>query len=262
MGRARLLILLVALGCAAAAALLARNILMSPAQGPGATANQSPPEPRAEVLVAAKDLTMGERLSAGALTWRDWPAANVVDSMITRDARPDALESLAEARARLPILRGEPIAAGKIVQPKDRSMLSAVLPKGMRAIAIEISDRTAVSGFVLPNDRVDVLLTSTEAGAQTRPVVTNVRVLAINQTFGQAAADTNSLTGLQTAVLELDPEQSEVVTNAAGSGTLSLALRSIAEGGDGGLVNEKPELATRSVVTIIRSGVETKVTDE
>ena len=204
---------------------------------------------------------MGERLSAGTLEWRDWPSSNVVDNMITRSARPDALESLAEARARLPILTGEPVADRKIVQTKDRGLLSAVLPKGMRAIAIEVSERTAVSGFVLPNDRVDVLLTTAEAGTTTRPVITNVKVLAINQVLGQAAPETSSLSGLQTAVLELDPSQAEVVTTAAASGTLSLALRSIAEGGDAGLVNDRPE-TTRRQITIIRSGVAARVTDD
>jgi len=259
MSRARILILLIAVGCAIAAALVSRGLLHPPTEVPGTAVNQPAPEPRTEVLVAAKDLVMGERLSAGALDWRDWPSSNVVDSMITRSARPDALESLAEARARLPILMGEPIADRKIVQPKERSLLSAVLPKGMRAIAIDVSERTAVSGFVLPNDRVDVLLTTADAG--TRPVITNVKVLAINQVLGQPASEVSSLQGLQTAVLELDPEQAEAVTSAAVSGTLSLALRSIAEGGDAGLVNEKPETSRRQI-TIIRSGVAARVSDD
>jgi pilus assembly protein CpaB len=283
MSRARLLVLLIALVCAVAAALLARNLMLSPAEGPAITVNQPAPEPKVEVLVAARELAMGERLSAGALTWREWPASNVGESMITRDARPDAIENLAEARARLPILIGEPIADRKTVQAKDRGLLSAVLPKGMRAIAISVSEQTAVSGFVLPNDRVDVLLTtenakkpterpswpwsstlltSEDAGTQTRPVVTNVRVLAINQTYGQELADTTSLPGLQTAVLELDPQQATAVTAAERSGTLSLALRSIAEEGDGGLVNEKPELITESIITIIRAGVEARVAND
>lgn len=261
MSRARILILLIALGCAVAAALVARGYLRPPADGPGTAVNQPAPEPRTEVLVAAKDLVMGERLSAGALDWRDWPSSNVVDSMITRSARPDALESLAEARARLPILMGEPIADRKIVQPKDRGLLSAILPKGMRAIAIDVSERTAVSGFVLPNDRVDVLLTTAEAGTTTRPVITNVKVLAINQVLGQPASEVSSLPGLQTAVLELDPEQAETLTAAAATGTLTLALRSIAEGGDAGLVNEKPETSRRQI-TIIRSGVPARVSDD
>lgn len=262
MSRARLLILLVAVCCAVAAALLARGVLQAPQVGTGAISPPSAEEPKTEVLVAAKDLAMGERLSTGALTWREWPASNVADNMITREARPEALESLTEARARLPILSGEPIADRKLVQSKDNGMLSAVLPKGKRAIAIEITERTAVSGFVLPNDRVDVLLTSTEPGPQGRPIITNVRVLAINQTFGQAAAETNSLTGLQTAVLELDPKQVEAVTAAAALGTLSLALRSIAEGGDEGLADAHPELITQRTTTIIRSGVETKVMND
>jgi len=262
MSRARLLIFFIALVCAVSAAYLARNLLQAPGEGSGISSTQPPPEPRTEVLIAAKDLAMGERLLAGALTWREWPASNVAEAMITRDARPDALESLADARARLPILSGEPIADRKIVTPKDRGLLSAVLPKGMRAIAIEISERTAVSGFVLPNDRVDVLLSSPEAGGQTRPIVTNVKVLAINQTFGQPETDTTSLTGLQTAVLELDPQQSETLIAAAATGTLSLALRSIAEGGDQGVADEKPALVSESRITVIRAGVETRVTGD
>lgn len=258
MSRARLLLLLVAVSCAVAAALLARSyLLVPPVQAPAHSAVQ-PPEPRAEVLIAMKDLAMGERLASGALEWRQWPASNVAENMITRSARPDALESLADARARLPILTGEPIVDRKIVQTGS-GMMSAILPPGMRAIAIDVSERSAVSGFVLPNDRVDVIVAD---AAGSRTILTNVRVLALNQTFGQPDAGMNSLTGLQTAVLELDPAQAEAVATAAAAGTLSLALRSIAEGGDAGIADERPELQSQRSFTIIRFGVETTVRDD
>ena len=158
------------------------------------------------------------------------------------------------------------------------SFMSAILPQGMRAISVAISEHSAVSGFILPNDRVDVIVTrrydadSRNSGnslrqklALTETILSNVRVLAINQTFRQDGDDTVTVPEGKTAVLELDPYQSEIVTKAEALGELSLSLRSLAEGGDAGTRDAKPELA-RSLKTkggslgsgplIIRYGVE------
>jgi pilus assembly protein CpaB len=99
---------------------------------------------------------MGERLIDTNVSWKAWPRDNIGEAMITKDQRPDAKEKLTSARARLPIFTGEPIIDRKLILPNQSGFMSAILPKGMRAISVAISERSAAGGFILPNDRVDV----------------------------------------------------------------------------------------------------------
>ncbi len=275
MNKARLLILALALGSAGSAAFLAKGVI---GKKPAQVVKEVNTTPMTKVLVASKDMALGERLGDSAVTWREWPQSNVEASMITQEASPDAAEKYKLARARLPIYTGEPIIERKLVMPTDGGFMSAILPQGMRAISVAISERSAVSGFILPNDRVDVILTRKLDGpdgsgkvVRSETVLSNVRVLAINQTFRQEAGeDKVTVTEGKTAVLELDPFQSEVVTKVEAAGELSLALRSIAEGGDQGIQDAKPVLSPAFLNTkkkpaesdrvIVRYGVETTIT--
>lgn len=201
-----------------------------------------------DVLVAAKNVSRGERLGEFSIEWRAWPRDIIAADLITRDQRPDAVEKLNGSRARLPLVVGEPILEAKIIRPEDKGFMSAVLPKGMRATAIPISEVSGVSGFILPNDRVDVLLTrsvparSGQRAATTEVVLTNVKVLAINQSLNPGD-DGATIPGPRTAVLELDPLQAQVLSKLTASGDLSLLLRSISEGGLNGLDDDKPVLS-------------------
>ena len=113
--------------------------------------------------------------------------------------------------------------------------MAAILPAGYRAISTEISPETGAGGFILPNDRVDVLLTKREknpdkAGpdiSSAEVILSNVRVLAIDQAPKEKEG-TNSLVG-KTVTLELKPEQAETLARSRQSGSLTLALRSIAD---------------------------------
>jgi len=202
---------------------------------------------KTDVLVAARNLLQGEQLGNFAVEWRPWPRDSISPDMITKDAAPDALDMMAQARARQSMVAGEPIVAAKIVRPGDRGFVSAILPEGMRAIAIPINETTSVSGFILPNDRVDVLLTRQVTGRNgikapvTETVLTNVKVLAINQTL--RAGDDPSIPGGRTAVLELDPLQAQILTKVDASGTVSLLLRSLSEVGPNGLPDDTPMLS-------------------
>src|SRR5437879_9011294 len=113
--------------------------------------------------------------------------------------------------------------------------MAAILPSGMRAISTEISPETGAGGFILPNDRVDVILSKREKNPdRTGPdtvnseiILTNVRVLAIDQAPKEKDGQ-NAVVG-RTVTLELKPEQAETLARARQSGTLQLALRSIAD---------------------------------
>jgi pilus assembly protein CpaB len=112
--------------------------------------------------------------------------------------------------------------------------MAAILPTGMRGISTEISPETGAGGFILPNDRVDVILSKREknpAGTvdivTSEIILTNVRVLAIDQAPKEKEGQ-NAVVG-KTVTLELKPEQAETLARARQTGTLALALRSITD---------------------------------
>ncbi|MEM6665780.1 MAG: Flp pilus assembly protein CpaB [Pseudomonadota bacterium] len=221
-----------------------------------------------EVLVAANDIGMGTGLSTSDLRWQAWPSDLSNARYITRDSRPGALEELSGAISRQSFLAGEPINEGKLVY-SDRGFMSAILPKGMRAISTEISPESGAGGFILPNDRVDVILTKRENSADetgadpfvSQTILGNVRVLAIDQTIEEQ--DGRQVVVGSTATLELKPEQSEILALAEELGDISLALRSLedfeVDGDNGpqiigdGIGNDREKAGSITVVKFGRS---------
>jgi pilus assembly protein CpaB len=195
--------------------------------------------PMAEVLVAAYDLAQGDVLTERSVYWHPWPETAVSSAFIIRTDRPDAPLELTGRFVRGPFIAGEPIRPERLASV-DARLLSSNLPAGRRAVALRVSAESTAGGFVLPNDRVDVLLTATEettsgSRAASRIIARNVRVLAIDQLVESAEAD--AVIG-STATLELAERQVEAVLAAAASGMLSLALRSAA---DHQLIEQDPE---------------------
>jgi pilus assembly protein CpaB len=131
------------------------------------------------------------------------------------------------------LFEGEPVSDRKIIAPDSAGFMAAILPKGMRAISVRISAESGAGGFILPNDRVDVILITKQTEAAAAPhvseaVLTNVRVLAIDQTFQTNEKGEQVVVG-KTATLELDPKQAEILAMVESSGQLTLALRSLAD---------------------------------
>ena len=263
MSRGRIIILLIAAGSAILAALLARSMMNQP-QTATPVVVAAPPQIGSQVLVATKDIVRGESINALAVEWRDWPRENISTDMISKDARPDAITEIEGSRARFPIIIGEPISDRKIVMAKDRGLMSAFLPEGMRAIAMAISNRSAASGFILPNDRVDVLQTikrsikgknggPDQTVVDSRTLLTNVRVLAINQTV-TPDGDKPTLPDLETAVLELFPDQAELIARSEALGELTLTIRSLAEDAQTGPL--QPVISESFGPRFVRYGIE------
>ena len=197
-----------------------------------------------EVLVLAQDVKMGDRLTPSNVTWQSWPSDHLRQTMISRTTRPAAVQELQGARARSNLFEGEPVNERKIIDPDSAGFMAAILPKGMRAISVRISSESAAGGFILPNDRVDVILIKKQDGGQTlsETVLSNVRVLAIDQTFQTNEKGEQVVVG-KTATVELDPKQTEVLAMVESSGQLTLALRSLADQGDSALGDDGPKLA-------------------
>lgn len=187
-------------------------------------------EPTVDVLVATQSLPIGARLNGEAIGWSAWPEKNVVEGFITEQSRPDAREKLAGAVVRMPIFNGEPIRQEKIADSNSKIM-SSLLPAGKRAVSTEISVATGAGGFILPNDRVDVIMVreGDDDTKITETILSNVRVLAIDQQIQESEDGKKTVVGT-TATLELTPDQSKVITVAQQMAErLQLALRSVAD---------------------------------
>jgi pilus assembly protein CpaB len=163
------------------------------------------------------------------------------------------------------LFAGEPVRDVKLV--KGAGFMAAILPSGMRAVSTEISPETGAGGFILPNDRVDVILSKRERNSDRRGgqdvvnseiVLGNVKVLAIDQTIEEQNGQ-KVVVG-KTATLELRPEQAETLARSRQSGTLSLALRSLADANES--ADEIDQNSRRNSVNIVRFGVSTTATEK
>jgi pilus assembly protein CpaB len=264
MNTARIVVLTIAVGAGGIAAYLAS----------GSDNKPLPTEPVAQlqtvdVLVAKSDIGLGQTVGADEMQWQTWPAATASKSFIRRNERPDATAQIVGSIARAPFIAGEPIREVKLVKADGSGFMAAILPTGMRAVSTEISPETGAGGFILPNDRVDVILSKREKNADragspdtvnSEIILSNIRVLAIDQAPKEKDGQ-NAVVG-KTVTLELKPEQTETLQRARQSGTLSLALRSIA---DLNAVETRPDEQSSKrgdSVNVVRYGVSSPTTTQ
>jgi len=263
MNTARIVVLVVALGAGGIAAYLASGSDNKPA--PVAPVAQLP---TIDVLVAKSDIALGQTLKPEDMQWQTWPAANASSTFIRRGDRPEAANQMAGSIARAPFIAGEPIREQKLVRADGSGFMAAILPTGMRAISTEISAETGAGGFILPNDRVDVILTKREKNPDATNaqdivisvvILTNIRVLAIDQAPKEKDGQ-NTVVG-KTVTLELKPEQTVTLGAARQAGTLSLALRSIA---DANMVENTVDLTAKrgDAINIVRYGIPSSTTTQ
>ena len=209
----------------------------------------------ADILVAAAVVPEGGKVGPEHLKWQAWPEDAVQPGFISRSARPEAITEVEGSVTRNGLVAGEPVLGDKLA-PAGSGFLSYLLEPGSRAIAVRVSAENTAGGFVLPNDRVDVLHTTPcevgngcTAGTKTRTILRNVKVLAIDQQGGEGSPE--AVVVGKTATLELSPAQSELVVGAESSGMLSLALRPAADNGQpqeavsAPTEEERPELTVR-----------------
>jgi len=261
MAASRLIILGVAVAAAGGAGWVAKNMTAAPA--PEVIVSEAPARPEVpltEVLVLSGDVPMGSGVG-DQISWQEWPAAGVNANFITREAEPNALDDLKSAIARVPMYAGEPLRKSKLVG-EGQSLMSSLLPSGYRAIATQISADTQAGGFILPNDYVDVIMTrraetGSATGFITETILSNIKVLAIDQTIQEDEEGKKVKVG-ETATLELTPQQSEIITVAQQmADRLTLALRSVADAQDRS-GNEADYLVSgagkRGTVRLIKSG--------
>jgi len=204
------------------------------------------------VLVAANAIPVGEKIAPENLAWRNFPEDGVAADMITKESQPKALEELTGAFARRDIPAGSPIFPKQVVKPGDSHFMAAILAPGARAASLPIAEENAAGGFILPNDRVDVILTKEQevsaisaTGASERKqqvtsstVLRNIRVVAVDQEY-KDVKEGEALKGA-TATLELWPNQVERLEKAKKEGTLALSLRSVGNDAAGAAAGSGP----------------------
>lgn len=237
-----------------------------------AAAAEAPQIAMTQVLVASRDLEIGDRIENSFLEWRAFPADTVNAAWIVEGAAsipstqpaadtgsPDdqpassgdgsataevqraaeritgggIREQVVGAVVRERILAGEPIVASKLVRAGQSGFLAVTLSPGMRAMSVPLSQETGAGGFILPGDRVDVIMSRRAEqsvdgrdGFVTATVLVNIRVLAVGETT--EAGDSQNVTGTN-ATLEVGAREAEVLAFAQAQGDLFLVLRSYAD---------------------------------
>jgi pilus assembly protein CpaB len=245
----RVFILFIAIVAGGLAAWLALSARSGNASTTVVTA--APQAPMAEVLVASADLNQGQPLSDTNIRWQPWPKDAITPGLISRSTRPDAIATFKGSVVRSHFITGEPIREEKLA--RGSGLLASMLPAGKRAVAIRVSAESTAGGFILPNDRVDVIQTVARQGPQTQSdnvsntILSNIRVLAVDQKADEGKGQ--SVVIGKTATLELSSAQAELIAASQASGILSLALRSVADG-DEPVVNRQ----SSSSVRILRAG--------
>jgi pilus assembly protein CpaB len=253
MNTARIVVLAIAIGAGGIAAYLASGSDDKPAPAQPVAQMQT-----VDILVAKSDIGLGQSVKPDDLQWQAWPQATS-GNFISRASKADAVKEFTGSIARSPFIAGEPIREQKLVKSDGSGFMAAILPAGFRAISTEISPETGAGGFILPNDRVDVILSKREKNPDSKGpdittseiIMTNVRVLAIDQAPKEKEG-TSSMVG-KTATLELKPEQAEVLARARQSGVLTLALRSIVDANAVEKIEE--QIGRNEGLNVIRYGV-------
>jgi pilus assembly protein CpaB len=196
--------------------------------------------PARTIVVANKPLRFGDELASAALHEMPWPENSLPAGAFGKIADLTSSKRIVLT----PIDTNEAVLASKITGPGQRATLSAMLGEGMKAVTIRVNDVGGVAGFVLPGDRVDILLTRTgeKNNAVNDVVIQDVRVLAVDQLADQRAEKPSVV---KAVTIEVDPTEGQKVALAATVGTLSLLLR---KAGDAASTDTR-RVTTRDLMT-------------
>ena len=203
-----------------AAAMLAVN-WMERQRGAPAAVVVAPQTTVRKVVVASQPLRFGMELTSVNLKEVEWPAGAIPAGAFVSTA--DLIKAGERRVVISAIERDEPVLAGKITGPGARASLSAVIDNGKTAATIRVNDVSGTAGFVLPGDRVDVLMTRTEdEGGSNTVLLQNIQALAIDQLADNRAEKPFVV---KAVTLEVTQEEAQRLALAQSVGQLSLALR-------------------------------------
>jgi pilus assembly protein CpaB len=197
-----------------------------------------------EVLVAAREMPAGTVLQGDDLRWERWPEAAINPRLVTRTGGDDTRAQYVGQVTRRVLAEGEPFTPAATFRPETAGVLAGLLAPGMRAVSIGVTSASAVSGFITPGDRVDVVLAADVRKADNNAedkggpivrfaaetVLEDVKVLAVDQQIARGK-DGAAIQG-KTATIEVTPKQAELLTAASMLGQLSLVLRGYQSAGE------------------------------
>lgn len=206
-----------------------------------------PKAPTTSVMVAGADMPTGTVINAKNIEWQPWPEDAIQEEFLVRRKGDNPLQKLVDEKhvTRFGILKGEPITKAKLYKSGDPGFLPGSLAPGMRAIAVKSNAEVSAGGFVLPGDRVDMVLThkmvrramEQHVGEEPESIIAleytsetileDLRVLAVDQKVDEF--ETGAMVS-KTVLLEVTPKQAEIINTAKNMGKLSLSLRAAEEG--------------------------------
>jgi len=224
--RGNTIIMIVLAGVFGVLAVVLANMWLADQRGAVAAV---PQEARDTIVVARVALKFGDTLTTDNLREISWPSSALPTGAFR--TRADALAGEGQRQVLTPIGVNEPVLTSKITGPGQRATLSAVLTEGMKAVSIRVNDVRGVAGFVLPGDRVDILLSRNIRNVQggdeafVDVLLQSVTVLAIDQVADNSKENP---TVVKAVTLEVSTKDAQKLTLAAGIGQLSLALREVA----------------------------------
>jgi pilus assembly protein CpaB len=176
------------------------------------------------LVVATKPLRFGNELTAEMLREAPWPDAAPPPGAFTKIS--DVLNG-GKRVVLTAIEANEPVLAMKITGSGQRATLSALVGQGMKAVTIRVNDVDGGGGFVLPGDRVDIVLTRQEKeNASSQVLLQDIRILAVDQNADERASNP---TVPKSVTVEVDMVAGQKLGLAASIGTLSLLLRKAGE---------------------------------
>ncbi|MGE9007764.1 Flp pilus assembly protein CpaB [Leptospira interrogans] len=224
MRRSNLIILLLALAMGSIAALMARSWIERHTTGQ--------PVASGTVVVAAAQLPFGTVLNEDNISEIPWAAPQLPEGAFAKkmDLLKDGRRVVLGA-----IEKSEIVLRPKVTAPGQRASLSVLLEEGFRAVTVRVDDVRGVAGFILPGDRVDVMLLRTETRQgetenSADVLLEYVKVLAIDQLLNERADQPTVATVAKAVTLQVSPEQAQKVLLAGNIGKLSLVLRQPGEG--------------------------------
>ena len=225
------------------------------------------------VLFAVGNVGRGERITEANMEFRSWPADKIAPSFITEENRPQAIANLSGAIVRSDIFEGEPVNEAKLVRAGQAGLMAALLEPGMRAVTTRVAVDSAVGGFILPGDRVDIIQTvqlprrrddngvGQMAAYSSNTIFQNVKVLAMNQVYASGPDSPASVQAPSYATFELSQDDAERLEEAGKMGALSLTLRGLARGGSArsAATDSRPEGPSKpSTLVVYRNGRQTQ----
>ena len=178
------------------------------------------------VVVAARALPTGVRVSSGDVKVVAWPARNMIAGSATR------VEDVVDRALLAPALENEPLTEGKLASREAGAGLPPAIPAGMRAMSVKVNDVIGVAGFIDKGTRVDLMVTIRKKDdSVSRTVVSNVEVLTAGTRFDhereQQPKTKDPKAGTLTPVVTLlvTPEDAERIALAQAEGQIMLVLR-------------------------------------